>query len=248
MTEIPHPKLEEVMTTCFPIVINIGMLLAQIFGYLYIDSSTYSWRIIQLGLVAPLFTLLICFFYLGETPRSLIMKGKLEEDESLLKKIRGIEDVEEEYNKILLDTRAIESVKGPYKIIFKQYCHPALFTTILIQIFQLIARSAALEFFGPLMFTSIGFKPRFSQLSVIIMSAMQILAIPLSVVLTKFVGRRRLLLLSCLVMCVSEVIFFPLWWIFNIYVLFNFISTSMLILFFSFLFLCSYLLEELFTA
>ena len=248
MTEIPHPKLEEVMTTCFPIAISIGMLLAQIFGYLYLDSSTYSWRIIQLGLVAPLFILLICSFYLGETPRSLILKGKLKQGELLLKKIRGIEDIEEEYNKILLDTRAIKSVKGPYKIIFKQYCHPALFTTILVQIFQLTAGSAALGFFGPLMFTSIGFKPRFAQLSVIIMSAMQILAIPLSVVLTKFVGRRKPLLLSCLVMCISEVIFFPLWWIFNIYVLFNFISTSMLILFLSFLFLCSYLLEELFTA
>ena len=110
MTEIPHPKLEEVMTTCFPIAISIGMFLAQIFGYLYIDSSTYSWRIIQLGLVAPLFILLICSFYLGETPRSLIMKGKLEEEEFLLKKIREIEDIKEEYNKILLDTRAIKSV------------------------------------------------------------------------------------------------------------------------------------------
>ncbi len=85
------------------------------------------------------------------------MKGKLEEGEFLLKKIRGIEDIEEEYNKILLDTRAIKSVKGPYKIIFKQYCHPALFTTLLVQIFQLIAENATLKFFGPLIFTSIGF-------------------------------------------------------------------------------------------
>ena len=138
------------------------------------------------------------------------MKGKLEEGEFLLKKIRGIDDIEEEYNKIFLDTRAIKSVKSPYNLIFKQYCHPALFTTLLIQIFQLIAGSAALEFFGPLMFTSIGFKPRFAQLSVIIMTATKILSTPLSVVIIKFVERRISFLLSCLVMCVSKVIFFPL--------------------------------------
>ncbi len=128
------------------------------------------------------------------------MKGKLE-GEFLLKKIRGIDDIEEEYNKIFLDTRVIKSVKSPYKLLFKQNCHPALFITLMIQIFQLLAGSAALQFFGPLMFTSIGFKPRFVQLSVMIMSATTILSIPLFVVLTKFVGRRGPLLLSCLVMC-----------------------------------------------
>ena len=137
------------------------------------------------------------------------MKGILEEGEYLLKNIRGIDDIKEEYNKIFLDTRVIKSVKSPYKLIFKQYCHPDLFTSLLIQIFQLIAGSAALQFFGPLMFTSIAFEPRFAQLSVIIMLATTILSIPLYVVLTKFVGRRRPFLLSCLVMCVSEVIFFP---------------------------------------
>ena len=120
------------MTTCFPIAISIGMLLAQIFGFLYIDSSSYSWRIILLGMLIPLCILLICSFYLGETPRSMIMKGKLEKGEFLLKKIRGIDDIEEKYNKIFLDTRAIKSVKRPYKLIFKQYCHPTLFTTLLI--------------------------------------------------------------------------------------------------------------------
>ena len=72
------------------------------------------------------------------------MKGKLEEGEFLLKKIRGIDDIEQEYNKIFLDTRTMKSVKSPYKLIFKQYCHLILFTTLLIQIFQLIVGSAAL--------------------------------------------------------------------------------------------------------
>ena len=47
------------------------------------------------------------------------MKGKLENGEFLLKKIRGIGDIEEKYNKIFLDTRAIKSVKSPYNLIFK---------------------------------------------------------------------------------------------------------------------------------
>ena len=72
------------------------------------------------------------------------MKGILEEGEYLLKNIRGIDDIKEEYNKIFLDTRVIKSVKSPYKLIFKQYCHLILFTTLLIQIFQLIVGSVAL--------------------------------------------------------------------------------------------------------
>ena len=36
--------------TYFPIAICIGMLLAQIFGFLYMDSSSYSWWIILLGI------------------------------------------------------------------------------------------------------------------------------------------------------------------------------------------------------
>ena len=81
------------------------------------------------------------------------MKGKLKEREFILKKISGIDDIEEGYNKIFLDSKAIKSVKSPYKLIIKQCCHPALFRSHLIQIFQLIAESAALQFFGPLMFT-----------------------------------------------------------------------------------------------
>ena len=135
---------------------------------------------------------------------------KHDHERKIREKIRGIDDIEEEYNKIFLDTKAIKSVKSLYKLILKQYCHLVLFTTLSIQIFQLTAESAALQFFGPLMFTLIGFKLRFAQLSVIIMTATKILSTPLSVVIIKFVERRISFLLSCLVMCVSKVIFFPL--------------------------------------
>ena len=73
-----QPKPRNRPCTCFPITINIGMLLAQILGLLYMDSSSYSWQIILLGMLIPLCILLICSFYLGGTPRSMIMKGKLE--------------------------------------------------------------------------------------------------------------------------------------------------------------------------
>ncbi len=51
----------------FPITISIGMLLAQIFGFLYIESYIYSWRIMPVGMVAPLWILF------KETLKSIVM-------------------------------------------------------------------------------------------------------------------------------------------------------------------------------
>ena len=68
----PKPRNRPCM--CFPIAISIGMLLAQIFGFLYMDSSSYSWWIILLSMLLHLCILLIYSFYLEDTPRSVIMK------------------------------------------------------------------------------------------------------------------------------------------------------------------------------
>lgn len=83
-------------------------------------------------MVPPLIVLFVCSFLIGELPSNLIMQGRLVEAKVLLKRIRGIEEVDEYFSKIALDSAARKNKESPYMTIFKNYRHPALISTILI--------------------------------------------------------------------------------------------------------------------
>ncbi|KAL3499414.1 hypothetical protein ACH5RR_038507 [Cinchona calisaya] len=92
----------------FQLSITIGIITANLLNFV-VSKCQYGWRIsFSCAAVPPL----IFFFgslFLPDTPNSLIERGKCKEAKIILQKIRGVRDVDEEFNDLVLQ------VKNPRK-------------------------------------------------------------------------------------------------------------------------------------
>ncbi|KAJ4767400.1 Sugar transport protein 13 [Rhynchospora pubera] len=151
----------------------------------------WGWRLSLsvAGIPAVLFTLGALF--VTETPNSLIERGHLEEGKKVLKKIRGTENVDPEFNEILKASHIAHRVKHPFRNLLLRRNRPQLVIAILLQIFQQFAGINAIVL---VVFITLGFKSDASLYSAVIIGAVNVLSTLVSVYSVDRVGRRMLLL------------------------------------------------------
>nr|AAN17390.1 Putative sugar transporter protein [Oryza sativa Japonica Group]ABF93784.1 major facilitator superfamily protein, expressed [Oryza sativa Japonica Group] len=76
---------------------SLGMLLSYIMVFLMSLTLNPNWRIMLGSLSIPSFVfLLLCIFYLPESPVFLVSKGKIEEAKNVMKRLRGTNEVSSE--------------------------------------------------------------------------------------------------------------------------------------------------------
>ena len=85
---------------------------------------------------APAILLTLGFIFLVETPNSLIERGHLEDGKQVLRKIRGTNNVDAEFNELVQASRIAAQVKHPFRNHMKRRNRPQLIITICLQIFQ----------------------------------------------------------------------------------------------------------------
>ncbi|BAH91978.1 Os03g0128900, partial [Oryza sativa Japonica Group] len=77
---------------------SLGMLLSYIMVFLMSLTLNPNWRIMLGSLSIPSFVfLLLCIFYLPESPVFLVSKGKIEEAKNVMKRLRGTNEVSSMY-------------------------------------------------------------------------------------------------------------------------------------------------------
>lgn len=69
-----------------------------------------------------------------DTPNSLIERGHLEEGKVVLRKIRGIDNIEPEFLELLHASRVAKEVKHPFRNILKRKNRPQLVICIALQV------------------------------------------------------------------------------------------------------------------
>ncbi|EYU37335.1 hypothetical protein MIMGU_mgv1a021914mg, partial [Erythranthe guttata] len=123
---------------CFQLMITIGILCANLinFGTAKI-SGGWGWRL-SLGLVGvPAVIILIASFFLSDTPNSMVQRGREIEAKALLKRIRGVDDVDAEFNDMLAAKNEADLVESPWRNLFGTKCYrPQVAMSILIPFFQ----------------------------------------------------------------------------------------------------------------
>ena len=84
----------------FQFAITMGILVANIINFLT-STHAHGWRY-SLGLaVVPAIMLILGSFFLPDTPNSLIERGHQAEGKAVLRKIRGVENVDAEFEDIV---------------------------------------------------------------------------------------------------------------------------------------------------
>ncbi|XP_022862635.1 sugar carrier protein C-like [Olea europaea var. sylvestris] len=181
---------------CFQLMITIGILVANLFNYIFAKiEGGWGWRL-SLGLAGvPAVIIIIASFFLSDTPNSLVDRGKEEEAKALLKRIRGVENVDAEFNDILAAKNEARLVQNPWQNILKRRCYrPQLVMSILIPFFQQLTGINVVMFYAPVLFKTIGFGNNASLMSAVISGVVNVFATLVSVAYADKWGRRTLFL------------------------------------------------------
>lgn len=205
MSEIAPVKYRGALNILFQLNVTIGILAANIINYFVANIHPWGWRL-ALGLAgAPAGILCIGSFLITETPTSLIEREKLTDGMNILKKIRGIDNVEAEYQELVHASEMARQVKHPFRNLMKRKSRPQLVIAIAMQVFQQFTGINAIMFYAPVLFQTVGFKGDASLMSSAIVGSINVMSTVVSVVLVDYAGRKPLLLEACVQMLITQV-------------------------------------------
>ncbi|KAF8673769.1 hypothetical protein HU200_048523 [Digitaria exilis] len=205
LSEIAPTRIRGGLNILFQLNVTIGILFANLVNYGTSKITPWGWRL-SLSLAGiPAVLLTLGALFVTDTPNSLIERGRLDEGKAVLKKIRGTDNVEPEFNEIVEASRIAHEVKHPFRNLLQRRNRPQLVIAVLLQIFQQFTGINAIMFYAPVLFNTLGFKNDASLYSAVITGAVNVLSTLVSVYSVDRVGRRMLLLEAGVQMFLSQV-------------------------------------------
>jgi len=193
ISEISPTKSRGALVSMNQLMITIGILVSYITDYAIAnDNNPFSWRwMFYVGFI-PAIILLVGMFFVPETPRWLIGKGREEEGRKVLEKVEDPELVEESVQKIKADI-ARESESASYREVFKPWLRTALFIAVGIMFFQQLTGINTIIYYSPKIFKMAGIESNtLSILPSILLGAVNVLFTVVSILLLDKLGRRPL--------------------------------------------------------
>jgi len=205
LSEMAPSKWRGALNILFQLAVTIGILFANLVNYGTEKMKHNGWRV-SLGIAGlPALFITLGGILLPDTPNSLVQRGKLEEGRRVLKKIRGVDNVDMEFGDILTASNEAAAVKDPFRNILRRRSRPQLIISAIMQLFQQFTGINAIMFYAPVLFQTLGFKDDASLYSAVIVGAVNVLATVLAIVVVDRVGRRALLLEACVQMFLAQV-------------------------------------------
>ncbi|OIT40371.1 PREDICTED: sugar transport protein 12-like [Nicotiana attenuata] len=206
LSEVAPYKYRGTFNVLFQMAITIGILIANLvnFGTSKI-SGGWGWRVSLGGAAVPALVILVSSMFLSDSPSSLIDRGKKEEAEQLLKKIRGVDNVNAEFNDLVMASEASKKVERPWNnLLFVRKYRPQLVLSILIPSLQQLTGINVVMFYAPVLFQTLGFKSNASLMSAAITGGVNVGATFISVFCTDKFGRRILFFWGGIFMCIFQ--------------------------------------------
>ncbi|PHT49401.1 Sugar carrier protein C [Capsicum baccatum] len=142
---------------------------------------------------------------LPETPNSMIERGKNEEAKAKLKRIRGVDDVDEEFNDLVAASESSRKVEHPWRNLLQKKYRPHLTMAIAIPFFQQLTGINVIMFYAPVLFKTIGFGGDASLMSAVITGIVNVVATLVSIYYVDKLGRRFLFLEGGIQMLICQI-------------------------------------------
>ena len=206
ISEVAIPEKRGTLVSLYQLAITIGFLLAYLVNYLILKNATLDasdpalgsrmmndeyWRGMLGSETIPDLLFLIVIFFIPESPRWLIVKGREDKAMVILQRIYGSEDAAREQ---LEATRA--SIAGEVKSEWKTLLEPGIFKAVLIGsaiaiLGQFMGVNAVL-YYGPKIFMDAGLSGEGSLLSTVLVGVVNMLTTVLALLIIDKVGRKNL--------------------------------------------------------
>ncbi|PIA35421.1 hypothetical protein AQUCO_03500059v1 [Aquilegia coerulea] len=206
LSEMAPAKLRGALNMGFQLAITIGILVAQLVNYGTNQiKEGYGWRISLYGAAVPAFIMIVGALFLPDTPNSLIERGHQEKARKMLQKVRGTDNVDDEFQDLIEASEVSKQVEHPWRNIMEAKYRPQLIMAICIPFFQQLTGINVIMFYAPVLFKTIGFGDDASLMSAVITGLVNVVATCVSILCVDKYGRRLLFLQGGAQMLIAQV-------------------------------------------
>ena len=207
IAEIAPPSKRGALVTYQQIAIVSGITVSYFVNYFikkfggdgdpnWVHVDGWRYMLACCAIPAGLFVLLL--FFVPETPRGLMLKGKEQKAREVLKKLAS----EEEARIVVAEIDAsLKETKGH----LLSYGGLVIIVGILLSAFQQLVGINAVLYYGPQMFANMGFTGDASFAQTVIMGIVMVVFTLIATVTVDKWGRKPLLILGALIMAVSMI-------------------------------------------
>ncbi|KAJ9189357.1 hypothetical protein P3X46_000664 [Hevea brasiliensis] len=208
LSEMAPAKIRGALNIGFQMAITIGILAANLINYgtAKIEGG-WGWRVSLALAAVPAIMISVGSVFLPDTPNSILERGHPEKAREMLKKIRGTNNVDEEFQDLVDATEAAKRVEHPWLNIMKPQYRPQLVICSLIPFFQQITGINVIMFYAPVLFKTLGFGDDASLMSAVITGIVNVLATIVSIYSADKFGRRVLFLEGGVQMIICQVVY-----------------------------------------
>ncbi|XP_004517169.1 sugar transport protein 1-like, partial [Cicer arietinum] len=169
LSEMAPSKYRGCLNIGFQLLITFGIVFANVLNFFFGKiTSDWGWRSSLGGAMIPALVIIIGSLWLPDTPHSMIDRGNHHEAKEQLQKIRGVDNVDEEFNDLVAASIASTRVEQPLRKLRERKYRPQVSLAFLIPMFQQLTGINVIMFYAPVLFNSIGFKDKASLMSAII--------------------------------------------------------------------------------
>lgn len=204
LSEVAPVQHRGAVNILFQLFITVGIFIANLINYITSTIHPNGWRI-SLGMAGvPALVLFFGSLVITETPTSLLERGKEEEGRKALKTIRGVDNVEEEFDQLKEACDRAKMSTKPFKKLMQRSSMPPMIIGIFMQFFQQITGINAIMFYAPVLFQTVGFKNDASLLSAVVTGIVNVASTFVSIYAVDKIGRRKLLLQACVQMFICQ--------------------------------------------
>ncbi|MED6123923.1 Sugar transport protein mst4 [Stylosanthes scabra] len=211
LSEIAPTRIRGALNILFQLNITIGILIANFVNWFTAKmEGGNGWRV-SLGFGGiPAILLTIGSVMVDDTPNSLVERGFDEYAKIVLKRIRGVDNIDPEFEEILGASKAAREANvrrpAPFGGLLMRHNRPPLVIAIFMQVFQQFTGINAIMFYAPVLFSTLGFHSDASLYSAVITGAVNVVCTLVSVYFVDKLGRRVLLLEAGVQMLVSQIV------------------------------------------
>jgi sugar porter (SP) family MFS transporter len=191
--------------------VNLGILAASLIN-VGTSNLHYGWRISLGAFIPPAILLLLGAIFLPETPNSLVERGRTEEAQRILKKLRGPEtDISDEYSFIVADAKEAnkdnidQSFLSQWRIFFSHPYRGEATVSCMVAFFSQFTGINSMLYYTPELFQSLGSGTNQALVNATVVNAVLLAGAITSMSIVDRVGRRPLLIVGGALMAVFQI-------------------------------------------
>lgn len=193
IAEVSPATIRGRMVSINQLMIVFGILLAYFSNYLLADvEDNWRWMFTAGAIPAGLF--LLCTFFVPESPRWLISKGRVDEGAAVLKQMNGDAQVEATFRGIQAGMQ--QQVKGKPSDLIQPGVRFIVLLGITLAVFQQISGANAIFFYAPIIFEKAGMNVKDQLVQQIMIGAINLVFTVLAMQLVDKLGRKKLMLIG----------------------------------------------------